>query len=315
MLGGIRSGKSQWAETAVTRIDRHRAAGALPGHRRGAGRRRCLVGAGGRTPGSPATALVDDRNRRRANPIAVRHRHRHTGRRPGRLADRDDGPPRRLDRRLGGRRCGRPDRRGRRLRLRAGAGQPRGGADGGAADGRPVAGSPTSWACSISDWPRCATGWCWWLPASRSALKERLVTVFPPIAAPDAAGGRRSAHPAGHVDQAARCAGPARGSVGVGGVVPGRLPAAAVSARAGGGVRRRSRCRRRRGVGVSAGGHRPDGRQLRRGRRGDQRAGRGGRRQRAGGRHRGGHRRAAARRRSARTRCAAAAEISPSRTR
>ena len=70
---------------------------------------------------------------------------------------------------------------------------------------------------------------------------------------PDRRGGRgRRAGPPGHADQAARLAGPARGPVGVGVGMPGGVPAAAVRARPGRGLRRRPRrhrapgCRRSR---------------------------------------------------------------------
>ncbi len=78
----------------------------------------------------------------------------------------------------------------------------------------------------------------------------------------------------------------------MGGGLPRRVPAQAVPARAGRGVRGRSRRHRRRGVGVSLGGHRADGRELRRRRRSDQRARGIRRRDRARGGHCGRRRRA-----------------------
>ena len=67
------------------------------------------------------------------------------------------------------------------------------------------------------------------------------MTEFPGDRAAGRSIGCGGAGSSGPVDQAARRAGQARGSVGLGGVVPGRLPAPAVSASAGGGVRRGSR--------------------------------------------------------------------------
>ena len=168
VLGGIRSGKSQWAETAIAEAVsagqpvRYLATGAVP-------------------DGDAAWSarVAAHRDRRPPHWLTVE-----TVDVPTQL--RSDTAIATLVDDLGGWLTATMDRRGawtggsvaadvddlidavERLRLRAGAGQPRGGADGGARNRSPVAGSPTSWARSISDWPRCATAWCWWWPASRS---------------------------------------------------------------------------------------------------------------------------------------------------
>ncbi len=118
-------------------------------------------------------------------------------------------------------------------------------------------------------------------------VKETLVTDFPDIAAPDAHGRGRRAGPSGDAHQAVGRARPARGPVGMGVRLPGNVPAAAIRTAAGGGLRRRSRRDRGRGLGVPVRGDRTDGGELRRGRGGDQRARRVGRCECPGGR-RGG---------------------------
>ena len=115
-----------------------------------------MVGAGRRTPASAGpshwstveTADVATQLRSDAATATAGRRHR-------RLADRGDGPARRVDRRIGvaptSTTC---STRWARSALAAGPRQPRGRADRGARRRSRGAGSPTSWARSTSGWPR-----------------------------------------------------------------------------------------------------------------------------------------------------------------
>ena len=99
------------------------------------------------------------------------------------------------------------------------------------------------------------------------------MTEFPPIAAPDAGGRRAGAGPPGHVDETGRVARAPRGAVGVGGGMPGGVPAATSSSARGWWCSRAITASPPPGVSAfPAGGHRADGRQLRRRWRRDQRA-------------------------------------------
>ena len=297
MLGGIRSGKSQWAETAIaefvptTAPVRYLATGPPP----------AATPTGRRA--SPHTARAGRRTGRRSK-LSTWQRNcasdaatRDAGRRRRRLADRGDGPRRRVDGGSVAADVDRPDRRGRRV---------------------PSPLALVSPEVGLTVVPATAAGRRF--ADELGSLNQRLaaavrpggaggrraaVTVkgtsrdgFPPVTdfdvtPPDADVAAAARARQDTADQTARLAGPARGPVGVGGGVPGRVPAAPVRAGTRRGVRRRPRRHLGGGVRVSGGGHRADGRQLRRGRRGHQRARRGGRRKRAGGRHRRGRRRAA----------------------